>query len=302
MVQYSYKLESLCRIKNFFLTKKEESIMREEKVKYVDLPNGVIFHKAKVTEDGKKVAVSYSFAEDIQNVSKKLPKPTPLVGGTEVYQKEGLPYWFCKIKDGRDEFMHFYFGDLTENDLIYWADGRKREFFTDRKKRFKTVIRYALDNMPKYKDFRWIPVYPPSMNADGNLQFISSRRINLLKKNTYNLVQIFQTYSPENESDMTSITVYWLLLLRLLKDGVATIEQLAGETKAKKQYWDCKDSDEPLLGGDVFKIVRDEDAPGGFSLLGNDGYNNGNIYPRNCSSGLSLIFGEQLGFGLLELK
>lgn len=278
--------------------------MKEEKVKYVDLPNEVIFHKAKATEDGKKVAVFHSVATDNAKVSITLPKPTPLVGGTEVYQKEGLPYWYCRIKEGRDEFMHFYFGDLTDNDLTYCADGRKREFFTERKKRFRTVVRYALDNMPKYKDYRWIHVYPPSMNSDGELQFISSDRRNLLKMSAYQLEELFQAYSPENESAMTSKSVYWLLLLRLLKDGVATIEQLAGESKAKKPFWVCKDSNEPLLGGDVFKIVRNEESEFGYCMLGIDGYNNGNIYPKNYSGAPSpfLSYSGERSIGLLELK
>jgi len=54
----------------------------------------------------------------------KIPKPTPLIGGTEVYQKEGLPYWYCRIKNGRDEFMHLYFGDLTNEDILYNEDGK----------------------------------------------------------------------------------------------------------------------------------------------------------------------------------
>ena len=45
-----------------------------------------------------------------------------------VYQKDNnTPYWYCKIKDGRDEFMHLYFEDLTEDDVLYDAKGKKRK-------------------------------------------------------------------------------------------------------------------------------------------------------------------------------
>lgn len=86
-----------------------------------------------------------------------IPKPTPLIGGTEVYPKEGLPYWYCRIKNGRDEFMHLYFRDLSSDDILYTADGKKREFFTKRQDKFRANVMKALDKMPK-EGFRWIPV------------------------------------------------------------------------------------------------------------------------------------------------
>ncbi|MBQ2938208.1 MAG: hypothetical protein IJE05_04965 [Clostridia bacterium] len=72
----------------------------EEKVLYVKLPEDDKYRKVAITEDG-------------------IPKPERLLGGTEVYQKEGVPYWYCKIKNGRDEFMHLYTEDLVEEDLYF---------------------------------------------------------------------------------------------------------------------------------------------------------------------------------------
>ena len=75
-------------------------------------------------------------------------KPTPLIGSTEVYQKDGLPYWYCRIKNGRDEFMYLYFGDLTNDDVLYTADGKTREFVTEWQKKFKSYVMKALENKP----------------------------------------------------------------------------------------------------------------------------------------------------------
>lgn len=292
--------------------------MKKEKVMYVDLPKGTEYQKAYVTEGGK-IAIEYieEVARDAIEVSgavpKTLPKPIPLIGGTEVYQKEGLPYWYCKIKDGRDEFMHLYFGDLTVEDILYTEDGKKREFVAAEQKKFRADVINALDNMPK-EGFRWIPVYEPSMDSHYNLQYVSG--VNVLNNlNCYEWEERFQDYSPENGSRMSSITTYFLLLLRLLKDGFATIEQLADDSKEIGHYWDSKDTkhelektDERQLGGlygfagNTHKIVKDSESSSRFSLLGGNYRNYGNVYPLadvdHDTNPFSTIYN---GVGLLEL-
>lgn len=258
--------------------------MKEEKVMYVILPKDAEYRTAYVTNDGK-IAIVYA-----EETSKILPKPAALIGGTEVYNKEGLPYWFCKIKDGRDEFMHIYFGDLHEDDLLYIADGKNRNFETERQKEFREDVLKALKNKPK-EGFRWIPVYEPSKDVDGNLQYIAGKEV-LRNISSYSWERKFQNYSPENGSQMSSITTYFLLLLRFLKDGFATIEQLADDSKEIGHYYDSIDAKHEYektgerqlggiygFGGNIFKIVKDSESESGFSILGGDCYNYGRKYP-----------------------
>lgn len=292
--------------------------MKEEKVMYVILPKDAEYRKAYVTEDGK-VAIAY--AEETINdtvkvsktVSKAIPKPTPLIGGTEVYQKEGTPYWFCKIKDGRDEFMHLYLGDLTVDDVLYTADGKKREFVTERQKKFREDVMKALKNMPKM-NVRWIPVYEPSRGYNGNLQYVSGENV-LTNLNSHEWEEIIADYSPENRSRMSSITTYFFLLLRLLKDGFATIEQLADDSKEIGHYWDSENAKhefektgERQLGGlygfagNTYKIVRDSESSSGFSLLGGDYDCSGYKYPLAYFVHDDIPNGTKYyGVGLLEL-
>ena len=292
--------------------------MKEEKVRYVILPKDAEYRKAYVTEDGK-VAIAY--AEETVNdtvkvsktVSKAIPKPTPLIGGTEVYQKEGTPYWFCKIKDGRDEFMHLYFGDLTNDDILYTEDGKKRKFVTERQKKFRSDVMKVLENMPE-EGFRWIPVYEPSKDDGGNLQYVSGENV-LTNLNSHEWGEIIADYSPENGSRMSSITTYFLLLLRLLKDGFATIEQLADNSKEIGHYSDSENAKhefektgERQLGGlygfagNTYKIVRDLESTSVFSLLGGTYYANGDKFPlAYVERGKNPSGTKYYGVGLLEL-
>ena len=238
--------------------------MKKEKVMYVDLPKDTEYRKAYVTEDGK-VAITY--AEETAPVSKALPKPTPLVGGTEVYQKEGLPYWYCKIKGGRDEFMHLYFGDLSSDDILYTADGKEREFTTEKQKQFEADVIEALGKMPK-ENFRWIPVYEPSeADDDGNLQYIPETNAFRGSPSGFDWEIALQNYSPKNGSKMATITTYFLLLLRLLKDGFATIEQLADNSKGigQRQLGGLCG-----LAGNTYKIANDPKSDSGYWQLGGD--------------------------------
>ena len=65
----------------------------KEKVLYVQLPEDAIYRKVIVTEDGR-IGIVYS--EECLEQSVNVPleriiqKPEKLVGGTEVYQKEGI--------------------------------------------------------------------------------------------------------------------------------------------------------------------------------------------------------------------
>jgi len=134
-------------------------------------------------------------------------------------------------------------------------------------------------------------VYEPSKDVDGNLQYIAGKEV-LRNISNYSWERKFQNYSPENGSQMSSITTYYLLLLRFLKDGFATIEQLADDSKEIGHYYDSIDAKHEYektgerqlggiygFGGNTFKVVKDPESPSGFSILGGDCYNYGCKYP-----------------------
>ena len=224
-----------------------------------------------------------------------IPKPKALVGGSEVYQKDGLPYWYCKIKGGRDEFMHLYMEDLSLNDLFYDPmTGRKIAFTTRKQKEFKQNVWTAVENKPK-EGFRWIPVYEPSLVSyiaesvfyfrpslmqDIKIQFMAGKKP-FIGHTCLDWDRILNTYSPENESGMASKTTYFLLLLRWLKDGIYTSEQLE-DTSEKiwndEDLEDAKGGDETtgergfggLYGfvGNTRKIVKDSESKTGYSACG----------------------------------
>lgn len=265
-----------------------------EKVLYVELPEGAKYQTVKVTEEGK-IGIVYTEEcnnkeETTQTVSKANPKPEPLIGGTEVYQKEnGTNYWYCKIKD-RDEFMYLYFADLTKKDLLYDANGKKRKFATSEQKTFKANVLEALENMPK-RGYSWLPAYEPSKDENGNIQFVSGQVV-LRGLSSYEWESKATDYSPDNGSRMASITTYFLLLLRWLKDGHATVEQLADDSKDIGHYWnsenakhDYEKTGERQFGGldgfvgNTYKIVKDPDSGSGFSVLGGWCSVDGNIFP-----------------------
>ena len=291
--------------------------MKKEKAIRINLPDGAKYRRVEVTDGGILITYAEETAIDTvkvsKTVSKAIPKPTPLIGGTEVYQKEGTPYWFCKIKDGKDEFMHLYLSDLTVDDVLYTADSKKRKFITERQKKFREYVMKALENMPE-EGFRWIPVYEPSKDDGGNLQYVSGVSV-LRGLNSYNWEEAFQNYSPENGSRMFSITTYFLLLLRLLKDGFATIEQLACDSKEIGHYWDSENAKhefektgERQLGGlygfagNTYKIVKDSESSSGFSLLGGSYYVYGGEYPlADVVHGNYPGTTKNIGVGLLEL-
>ncbi len=266
-----------------------------EKVLYVELPEGAKYQTVKVTEDGK---IGIVYTEECNNKedttqttqAKATPKPEPLIGGTEVYQKNnGTNYWYCKIKD-RDEFMYLHFADLTKKDLLYDVNGKKRKFATSEQKTFKENVLEAIENMPA-EGFRWLPAYEPSKDEKGNIQFISEQNV-LRGLSSHEWEEKANDYSPDNGSQMAPTTTYFLLLLRWLKDGHATVEQLADDSKDIGHYWNSKNAKhdyektgERQFGGlngfvgNTYKIVKDPDSGSGFSFLGGRYDDNGDEFP-----------------------
>lgn len=291
-----------------------------EKVLYINLPDGADYRGVELAEDGR-IGIVYT---DKVLLTTAIPMPMPLIGGTKVYQKDnGTPYWYCKIKEGKDEFMCLYFDDLTETDLLYDENGKQREFTTDREKNLKADILKALNNKP-IKGFTWLPVYEPSLYCKGNVQYVSGENV-LTGLTCHQWEKLFNYYSPINGSHMASITTYFLLLLRWLKDGLATIEQLAVNSKEIGHYYDSENAKhrfektgERQFGGlkgfvgNTYKIVKDSESFSRFSAVGGsfNSYGNNSMldiyhYPlgdvtrllnRPCNKT------RKEGVGLLELE
>lgn len=288
----------VCSIQLFQINnkQKEECIMKE-KALYINLPDGASYRRVEVTADGR-ICIIYteqyvSKEKSIEEIlTGTIPKPIPLIGGTEVYQKDnGTPYWYCKIKEGRDEFMHVYFEDLTEKDLLYDANGKKRKFVTPKQKMFETNVKEVLKSKPK-EGYRWLPVYEPSENSNGNLCYIAGAKV-FQDLNAYQWYRKLEQYSPENGSKQATYTTYFLLLLRWLKDGIATIEQLADDSTEIGHYRYSKDAkihqlektgDREFGGlygfvGNTNKIVRTYETELDFSLIGGNYCAVGSEYP-----------------------
>lgn len=265
----------------------------EEKVLYVKLPKGAQYRKVIVAEDGM-IGIAYSeecICQQKEKAKVEIPKPKALVGGGEVYQNDDEPYWYCDIKDGRDTFMHVYMEDLTEEDLLYDSKtGRKRKFSTGRQKKYKKDVLEALANKPK-EGFRWIAVYEPSLAPNDSIQFVEGKRP-LVGLSCLEWDKMLKKYSPENESAKISKTTYFLLSLRWLKDGFATLEQLADHSEEIGHYWDSENAKhefektgERKFGGvygfvgNTCIIVEDPNSESGYSLLGGNYYKYGDSYP-----------------------
>lgn len=251
----------------------------KEKVLWFKLPEGAQYRKVIEAENGM-IGIEYSEQCTCYKVKVEIPKPKALVGGGEVYQNDDVPYWYCDIKDGRDTFMHVYMEDLIEEDLLYDSKTkRKREFSTDNEMEFKDNVLKALKNKPK-EGFRWIPVYEPSITPNGGVQFVNGE-IPLVGLSAPEWNRILKEYSPENESGMSLETTYFLLLLRFLKDGIATLEQIADHSEEIGHYRDSKNAKECLektgerkfgglygFVGNTNKLVKKSNLKNGYSLLG----------------------------------
>lgn len=221
----------------------------EKKVLYFKLPEGAKYRETSVTADGM-IGIVYveehkcTCHQKMENAMAKakleiaeIPKPTPLIGGGEVYKNNYLPYWYCAIKNGRDVFMHLYMEDLTEVDLLYdFRIGRKRLFDSRKKAEYKENVIEALKNKPK-EGYRWIPVYEPSPAPDGGIQFVKGKKP-LVNISCAEWGQKLRQYSPVNGSEELSKWTYFLLTLRWLKDGVATLDEVVEHSENIGHYSD----------------------------------------------------------------
>lgn len=271
----------------------------KEKVLWLELPEGVKYQRLIVTEKGR-IGIVYSEdsamsqsveigANEILNV--KIPKPEKLIGGTEVYQKQGIPYWYCRIKNGRDEFMHIYMNDLTKEDLYNdFKTGKIRHFETKREQDFRDNVLEALENKPK-EGGRWLSTFEPSSNRMGGLQFVQGEKP-LVGLNCLKWEKLMKRYSPHNESCMSSMTTYFLLQLRWLKDGIVTLEQLVDNSTDIGHYLYSTDTKNEIeltgkrefgglcgLIGNTCKIIKFPDSECGFALVGGSFLHNGSVFP-----------------------
>ena len=292
----------------------------KEKVLYVKLPENAKYRRVKVTEDGM-IGIVYSEECTCQDKNEttiakvEIPKPKALVGGSEVYQKDDVPYWYCKIKNGRDEFMHLYMEDLTEYDLLYDSNtGIKRRFYTERQRIFRKEVLKALANKPK-EGYRWLPVFEPSPNEKDGLQFVIGEKP-LVGPNCFEWNKMLEEYSPENESGISSKTTYFLLLLRWLKDGIADLEQLTEYPKEIGHYRESENhkrdferTGERKFGGlygfvgNARKIVEDLNSESGYLLLDGEYCLDSNSFSLTTVE--HIFFPDwkvKNGVGLLELK
>ena len=98
-------------------------IYAEESVKETKASNKVETEKATQKCESQKQFINkrikrvsrFGLSSATETITEDSSKPAPLIGGTEVYQKDnGTNYWYCRIKNGRDEFMYVPFDDLTE--------------------------------------------------------------------------------------------------------------------------------------------------------------------------------------------
>lgn len=245
----------------------------------------------------------------------RIPKPKALIGGGEVYQEADVPYWYCKIKDGRDTFMHLYIEDLTEKDLLYDpVTGKRRKFVTRRQKKFVKDVLIALRNKPK-AGFTWIPAYEPSLCEQESIKFVEGEEpfVNL----SYSKWEEFsRKYSPDNESEVSSKNTCFLLFLRWLKDGIATIEQLADDSTKIGHFYNSKGAKGKIertgkrrfggvygFVGNTSKIVKDLDSEAGASIFMGDFYGYGYDYTASVVSHIaSPTTKYYYATGLLELK
>lgn len=241
-----------------------------------------------------------------------IPKPHPLIGSKRVYQKEGLPYWFCKI--GKDEFMHLYLEDLTIKDILFDSmTKKKREFKTKKENNIGNYIINALNE--EVLESKWIPVYEPSLSdIKEKLQFVPNVKPKVDLECT-DWEELFEQYSPENNSKMTNINIVFLLQLRWLKDGMLTVKSLTNPKYIGNYYCPGKPNKlEPtgtreiggLYGfvGNTCNIVKDPSSKSGYSFVGggfnykSSEYSLANVYP--IRKGCEFIIPNSVG--IMEMK
>lgn len=258
----------------FYSRDSEEEVKVSERDQTVE-ENSSIKSAKKVTNKRFKRVSPFELSSKPEIIADGSSKPVPLIGGTEVYQKDnGTDYWYCKIKNGRDEFIYIQFDDLTTNDLLFNSSGKARDFDAGYKYNFMMNVWNALKNKPETKGV-WLPVYEPSKDKNGGIQYVSGEYIRR-DLDCHRWEIFFEAYSPENGSRMASTTTYFLLLLRWLKDRNAFIEELAGSTKRYiTSYGDTYEvtGERSFCGfydfvGNTAKIVKDPKSKSGYSISG----------------------------------
>ena len=151
---------------------------------------------------------------------------------------------------------------------LYDADGKERVFSTYNQEEFKDYVLDALKNKPE-NGFVWIPVYNPSRGSYGSIQYVFSKDV-VLDVAINEWKKFLNKYSPENGSQMASVTIYFLLLLRWLKDGIITLEQICyesdGETLEVTENREFGGLCE--FFGDICKIVENTGSSVGYAEIG----------------------------------
>lgn len=211
--------------------------------------------------------------------------------------------------------MHLYVEDITEDDVIYDTNGRERNFSTAKKEWFKENALEAVRNKPK-EGFRWIPVYEPSLDIFGGLQYVKGY-VPATGRGCSKWEAKMTSYSLENESDMMSLTTYMLMLVRWLKDGIVTLDQLVEHSEELGHYVDSKKSRHAreitgkrrfggLYGfvGNTNKIVKDPDSASGYSRVGGGYIDEGKYWPAAKVKHVNIYNNHCVAFGvgLMELK
>lgn len=233
--------------------------------------------------NGGSVEVVYTI--DIQ-----ISRPDPLKGGTYPYQKEGSPYWYCRIKDGRDEFMHIPTWDLQYSDVLW------DPFIEEVRGECKAKVEEFLDNIVEAMNYKteagiWIPVYEPSPSTDGGLQFVELQEP-LVGIGCKDWEWLFKEYSPENESTMLTKGEYFLILLRWIKDGLCNVRDVIQNSKKIGLFSDSVNSASGIeltgnhefggvygLVGNTRKIVKESKSiNSGFMFFGGPYYRSGEYY------------------------
>ncbi len=279
----------------------------KEKTMYVKLPSGSKFRRVSVAKNGE-IGIVY--------ITPEIPKPKNLVGGNGVYQDADSPYWYCTLKNG-DTFMYVYVEDLTEKDFCYNPEETENEYLKMKQEMFKANALEALANKPKTGI--WLPVFELSADNNGNLRFVKDAIPLTGRLNANEWREKAREYSPENKSRMGSKTTYYLMLLRWLKDGIATYEQIVEDSSELGTYYLSRTNGENpvetgrrkfggLYGfvGNTYKIIEDTDSSSKYKFLRAGGCcNNDGGYA--CASRVYEIKKADMssfwnGVGLIELQ
>ena len=213
--------------------------------------------------------------------------------------------------------MYLYVEDLTEEDFCYNPVRTQNEYLNRKQESFKIDILEALANKPKKGV--WLPVFEPSADKNGNLRFVKDAIPLTGKMNAKEWKEKAREYSPENKSKMCSKTTYILMLLRWLKDQVATYEQIVYDSSELGTYFLSRtNGEEPvktgqrkfggLYGfvGNTYKIIENTDPYSAYRFLmaGGDCNNDGGFH---CASKYGVLRDDELdisgyGVGLIELQ